>query len=360
MNIFFLLIALAAVLLSGCSAVGFPGQTTVIVVTATPLPGVQATAPALTAPQAIQPTNTTAPASNPASGAAVPTAAAPSATAPGAAVPAAAPTNTLAAAVQAAPTLNVVVPATGLSAQTSVKQLLDYTLVDASGNPLGKVKDLVINRGAANSARGQISYLVAESDLKKDWLIPVPWQSVQFRPDLMAVVLPVNAAQLVNAPAFNEDFWPASFAASQATLQNFWSNPGAAAPAAPLTQAGVLQARDYISGDDLLSIDFLSPQGVKLGEIKDLAIDWQNSQPGSVQSGQVGYVILELDDNISLNKVMVPIPWRLVNPAAGQKNLVVNFTPNLLQTAPNFVEGLLPNLYAEPMNSRLNTFWSGK
>lgn len=336
MKILSLLIALAVLGLAGCSAVGAAGQTTVIVVTATSLPGAQ-----VTAPQAAQPI--TAPANN------------------------TAPTATLgsssagaAAAAQATPNVNAVVPATGALTQSSLKQLLDYNLTDASGNPLGKVKDVVINRSAGNSARGGIPYLLVESALKTDWLIPVPWQNVQFRPDLTAVVLPVSAAQLANAPGFNEEFWPASFTPLQPTLQNFWANPGTAAPAAPLSQAGVPQARDYLSGDDLLSIDFLSQQGVKLGEIKDLALDWQNSQPGSAQAGQFGYVILELDDTLSPNNLMVPVPWRLVNPTAGQKNLMVNFTPNLLQTAPNFVKGMLPDLYAEPLNSQLNTFWSGK
>ena len=117
---------------------------------------------------------------------------------------------------------------------------------------------------------------------------------------------------------------------------------------------------DYISGDDVLSADLISPQGLQLGEIEDLAIDWQNSQPGAAQVGQFGYLVLDLDSDLGVGDLMVPVPWRLIPGPVGQDNLVVNLTPNILQTAPNFPGGILPDLYAEPQNSQLTTFWTGK
>ena len=57
----FLLIVLASVWLAGCSAAGSPGQTTVIVVTATPPPAGLATTPADQYAPVTQPTQTLVP-----------------------------------------------------------------------------------------------------------------------------------------------------------------------------------------------------------------------------------------------------------------------------------------------------------
>jgi hypothetical protein len=336
----FLWIVLAAVWLAGCATAGSPGQTTVIVVTATPPPAAQDAAPDPYGAPAATATQPAVPANNPA--------------------PTTPPTNPPAAVAAASPTPNVPLPATGPAAQVSIRQLLDFTLVDAAGSPLGDVDDVVIQRSGANGAAGEIPYLVVESSLKDDFRIPVPWQNAQLRPDLFAIVLPVNASQLANAPAFNEDFWPASFAPHQAALQNFWSNPGAAPAAAALPAGNPLQARDYIIGEDLLSVDLNSPQGINLGEVEDLAIDWQNSQPGTAAAGQFAYVVVELDDALAPNNLLVPVPLRLLPPATGlQDDVVINLAPNVLQSAPNFA-GLVPNLYEEPLLSQLNAFWTGK
>lgn len=347
----FLHILMIMLFLAGCAPVGTSGQTTVIVVTATPPPqATQAMQPSITAAPALQNTPMASPTSSLAPG---------NASSP---FPTSVPTNLPAATPQANTLPTSPLPVTGMANPVSIDQLLDYQVMNANGNQLGEVKDFVVNRTTPGSASGEIPYLLVESSLKNDWYIPVPWGKVQLHPNSMAIVLPVNAAQLANAPSFNKDVWPASFAAQQTIIQNFWANPGAVtAPLSPLTQPGSMaQNTDYIRGDDLLGVKFLTPQGVKLGEIKDLAIDWQKSQPGSAQTAQFGYALLQLDDNISPTKPMVPIPWRMVNIPSGQEDIMVNLSPNQLQLAPNFAKGAVPDLYSEPLQSQLNTYWSGK
>jgi hypothetical protein len=204
---------------------------------------------------------------------------------------------------------------------------------------------------------GQVTYLVIESATRDNWYVPVPWQYAQVRPDAMTVVLPVTAAQFAAAPGFNKDIWPTSFTPIQKTLQSYWANPAQAVAGQPLSP-GTFGAMEYLRAKDVTDVKIVSPQGLKLGKIKDLAINWQNTQPGA--AAQFGYVIMELDDNLGRENVMVPIPWRLIRVTPGQETLVMNINPNVLLTAPNFFKGAMPNLYTEPMNGTLNQYWSNK
>ncbi len=250
-----------------------------------------------------------------------------------------------------------VIPATG--GQLSYGQLSDYHVVDSTGIELGDVKDAVVRLGGAGSNVGQVPYLVVESSTLKDWNVPVPWQKVQIRTDTQTVVLPVTAAQFASAPGFNKDVWPSSFN-NQSALQNYWANPGQAAAGQPASLGTTAaQAVDYIRAHDLTDLKVINPQGVKLGKIEDLAINWQNSQNGA-SAAQFGYVIMQLDESISQAEVQVPVPWRLVHPTPGAENLVLNIAANVLQSAPNFMKGAMPNLYAEPANGTLNQFWANK
>jgi sporulation protein YlmC with PRC-barrel domain len=233
-------------------------------------------------------------------------------------------------------------------------QLMDFSVVDASGNLLGEVQDAAIERGAANAATGQIAYLVVDSNLRNDWNIPVPWQYVTIRPDLMAVMLPVNATQLAAAPGFNDELWPANLAGQNNVVQNFWSNPGQAAGMAPALPGGL--SASYLRASKVSGVDILSPQGVKLGEIKDIAVDWKNTQAGA-QAAQFGYLIMEMNDDLGFENRMIPIPWRLVRINPGQENAIVNMAQNQVLNAPNFLQGGMPDLYSEPLLSQLRQFW---
>jgi sporulation protein YlmC with PRC-barrel domain len=355
MKIRFLLIVSACIGLAACSAVGpqqaQPGTPGALnnaplptqpggpsdLAGQTAAPG-QAVPPATSQPAAVQPTQP------------------PAAPQPPAAVQ---PTATSAPAAVTNPTLPpaAVIPATG--GQISLDQLMDYRVVDSSGFPLGEIKDAVISQGGANSAAGQIPYLVMESDTREDFYVPIPWQSAQVRPDTMTVTLPVTAAQFANAPAFNKDFWPVSFA-NQPGLTGFWANPAQAGASQGLSPGATgAQSIDYVRASDVTDLKVVSPQGVKMGDIEDLAINWQANTAGAGPA-QFNYVIMKLDDNISPVEPRVPLPWRLVHPAPGAETLILNIAPNILTTAPNFMKGMLPNLYTEPMTGMLNQFWSNK
>ena len=356
--------------LTACTAGGQPGQAPAAAGTAPAGDAYgQPAAPTNTqfAQQAQQPAATVPPAAaaptatQPVAAATQPAATQPAATQPPAAQPtatllppppAATPTTPPAAAVN--PTA---VPVTGQAVLIPADELLDYQVADASGTPLGDVDDLIIDLGSTANGVGQAPMLVISSDLNDDLHIPVPWRYAQIRHDWKAVILPVNANQLMNAPAFNEDFWPADLLTGwQADLDRYWQNPAAAGPPAvrPPNVAGAQPATGYLRVSDLLDMDIIDPRGFELGEVKDLAIDWQNS----TQAAQFSYLIMDRGDSLGLGGENIPIPWRLIRPNPLQEVIPLNIQAQILQTAPSFNDLGWPNLYAEPWTADLTRFWN--
>jgi sporulation protein YlmC with PRC-barrel domain len=235
-------------------------------------------------------------------------------------------------------------------------------VVDSSGVSLGSVKDLIIELknpdGTPVTTRLLGTYLVVESAANEDQRIPVPWAKIQIRQDIQAVVLPVSAAQLTAAPWFNKDVWPASLSADWKTsVQRFWDNPTQPAAALPPAVAGL--APDYLQADKLMGLDVKSSQGVDLGKIEDMAIDWQNSQSASgAQAAQIGYLIFEPDQDLGIVGKLIPMPWPVIPLVPGQEEVTLNFTPDMLRSAPGFNSLALPDLYSSQWVTDLKAFWN--
>jgi len=257
------------------------------------------------------------------------------------------------------PTLPPGVPVTGTLDLLHVDDLLDYQVVDPSGNLIGDVEDLIIDLGTGET--GQAPYLVVSSLFNDDFLIPVPWHLVQVRTDMLSVILPLDGNQLLNAPSFNEDFWPASLSVEWKNMINqFWQNPSQASGAARQLPSVAGQPAGYIQADDLLDIDVLDSGGIEVGELNDIAIDWQNSMPeNGAQAAQFTFVIVDRGDILGLGSENIPVPWRLIRVNALQDVAQVNLQPQVLQNAPAFDDFTVPDLYKAPWSEELARYWQG-
>jgi sporulation protein YlmC with PRC-barrel domain len=243
--------------------------------------------------------------------------------------------------------------------------LLDFNVADVNGNLLGEVKDLVIepNQMQANAAggTGRITYVIVQTELNDDWLVPVPWQFVQIRPEWRALTLPVSVNQLMAAPSFHEDVWPASLANEwQATTTQFWQSPPQnPAPAVLQPPAASVVPINYIRASDLFDLDVIDARGVDLGEVKDIALDLSSSQPANgAIAAQFSYLIIDRGDALGLGGELIPIPWRLVPVTPNQQKVaILNLQPQVLQGAPSFMDNARPDLYADPWRSDLARYW---
>lgn len=258
------------------------------------------------------------------------------------------------------PTFTPAVPVTGTLDLLRVDDLLDYQVGDPNGNLIGEVDDLIVDLAAGET--GLAPYLVVSSIFNDDFLILVPWRLVQVRPDLLAVLLPADGNQLLNAPSFNEDFWPANLSVEwKNQIDQFWQNPSQARqPATPPPPAVAGQPTGYIQAKDLLDMDVVDSRGIELGELKDLAIDWQNSKPEmGAEAALFTYVIVDRGDALGLGSENIPVPWRLIRVNPLQEDAQVSLQPQVLQNAPAFDDFTVPDLYKTPWAEELTRYWQG-
>jgi sporulation protein YlmC with PRC-barrel domain len=354
-----LTLVIVSIVLLGCST---PGQTA-----STPST-VEATAPAANSGQAADPyalaTNTSVPVPQqnvpptlaPTPAGVVPEPTAVATTPAETPITAASPTSP----PLANPTFTPAVPVTGTLDLLRVNDLMDYQVGDRNGNLIGEVEDLIIETGTGGT--GLVPYLVVSSTLNDDFLIPVPWSLVQVRTDWLAVLLPLEGTQLQSAPAFNEDFWPATLTAAwKADIDRFWQNPAQAGlPATPGLPSAAGTPSGYIPASDLFDMDLVDSRGIELGEIDDIAIDWQNSLPeNGAAAGTFAYVIVDRGDALGLGGENIPVPWRLLRLNALQEIAQVNLQPQVLQAAPAFDDFTFPDLYKTPWAEELARYWQG-
>lgn len=79
-------------------------------------------------------------------------------------------------------------------------------VMDIRGNPIGEVKDLVIDARAGCVAYVLLSFGAFIALGNK--LFPVPWSALVYQSDDAGLMLNVDEGDLEHAPAFDRDHWP--------------------------------------------------------------------------------------------------------------------------------------------------------
>ncbi|RJQ48567.1 MAG: PRC-barrel domain containing protein [Desulfobacteraceae bacterium] len=113
-----------------------------------------------------------------------------------------------------------------MRSEYKASEILDKNLVNAQGDDLGKVEDLIVGQN------GEISHLIISRGgvlgMGED-LIPIPWSSAQanFQDDKLMVNL--DKAKLEQAPSFKADNWDEFFSPGyQENVRAFYGEEGAA------------------------------------------------------------------------------------------------------------------------------------
>jgi sporulation protein YlmC with PRC-barrel domain len=85
----------------------------------------------------------------------------------------------------------------------------------------------------------------------------------------------------------------------------------------------------------VIGMDVKNPQGVTLGEIKDIAID--------ERTGLVAYAVLDPSRTVDAGDKFFAIPWKALTFSTTGDNLVLNVDKNKLKNAPGFSKNNWPD-----------------
>lgn len=215
--------------------------------------------------------------------------------------------------------------------------LMGKKVVNAAGEDLGKLKNIVVD---ANSGRALYGVLSVGGALGiGDKLFAVPWRSLSLGDDAKAFTLSVDKETLKNAQSFDKDQWP-NFADER------WATTTHAHYKQPLQWRSDAEPQPDISGvsyrdrwtvrpilwqkaSDLTGKDIHNTKDDDLGRIADLIID--------PDQGRVMYGVL------SHRGRMFAIPWNALALSTNAKKLVLNVNKEQLTDANSFTNDKWPD-----------------
>lgn len=91
-----------------------------------------------------------------------------------------------------------------------------------------------------------------------------------------------------------------------------------------------------LSASSLASDDVYNPKGEKLGSIKELMLDIDNSK--------ICYAVLSFGGFLSLGEKLFAVPWSALTVDTENKRLVMDTSEERLQNAPGFDTDNWPNM----------------
>jgi sporulation protein YlmC with PRC-barrel domain len=93
---------------------------------------------------------------------------------------------------------------------------------------------------------------------------------------------------------------------------------------------------EVISAATVIGIPVVDAQGEDLGRIEEVMID--------LESGQVGYAILDLGGSLGVSERLFAIPWKLLQFDSEQMRLHIDVEAEKLRQAPGFDKNNWPRM----------------
>ena len=209
--------------------------------------------------------------------------------------------------------------------------ILDHELELASGEEVGEIEDLVIDRD------GTVRYVLLERggflDIG-DQNVAVPWKSIQLSSG-NDWTISMSEAELQNVPRYDRDRnvdWTDSEIVGE--IAAFFGAEAEQIPGPPLRVE-----------DDLLDRDLKLASGEDLGEVEEVVVD---------RDGHARYVVIE-PDGLDLDQEVIVLPWKaLQNTGEG---LVVNLGKDDFRSVPGFDDADEIDWDDERLVSDIASFW---
>ena len=128
------------------------------------------------------------------------------------------------------------------------------------------------------------------------------------------------------------------------------SRPGQQRTSQATTSTGSMEVRKINKASELIGMDVKNQQGEKLGDIKDVVLDFSGER--------VGYVVLSADPGALQAEKLHAVPLKAFQPSADGDSLILNADKQKLASAQGFSKDSWPN----PSNPSWGAqpFWQDK
>jgi sporulation protein YlmC with PRC-barrel domain len=242
---------------------------------------------------------------------------------------------------------------TGDHAQVAISHVLPGHKINGlhvfnrEGQKIGEIQDMVVDLRS-----GKVAYAALDHGHK---LIAVPWHSLVFHfgkpndADARFFTLNATKEQLDSAQGFDKDHWP-NLNAQWATSVNRHFGVQEETPTSGQNQPAVAYETMF-RVHQLDGMDVNDPQGQKIGDVQDVAID--------VNRGMVAYLALQYGHWYSGGSKLFAIPLSAFTLAhSGNKTyLTLGLNQDALKNAPGFDKDHWPSHADQRFLTEMNSYY---
>jgi sporulation protein YlmC with PRC-barrel domain len=231
-----------------------------------------------------------------------------------------------------------------------VTKLLGADVKNSSGEKMGEVKDLVIDK---EDERIVLAIVGFDGLLgTKERLFAVPFMACKSAADQSHLVLDVTKDQLTKAPNFESKSWPQFDRRYDTAIYDYYqvapywaaksvkarpSGEPSSSNRDPDAAPAAAAPRRTVRASKWIGTDVEDPQGKDLGDVDDVVVD----DP----SGRVVYAVLSFGGFLGMGDKLFAIPWGALKPSLkDEKKLVLDVAKERLKSAPGFDKKNWPNM----------------
>ncbi len=191
---------------------------------------------------------------------------------------------------------------------------------DATGQRIGKVEQLVIDK-----AGGRVAYAVLSFGgflgIGADHY-PIPWPMLDYDEQLGGYRVDITEEQLKKAPKLQQgDSWEQANHRDE-EIYGYWEQPAQ-------VQEG--QTSSLITSDSVEGMPVYDVHGKRIGKVERLMID--------KLTGRIAYAILSFGGFLGIGKDHYPIPWSMLTYNEKPDGFQVDITEEELKNAPKIEPG---------------------
>jgi sporulation protein YlmC with PRC-barrel domain len=262
---------------------------------------------------------------------------------------------------------------------------LQFQVLDQNNQPLGQVKDMVLD--VKNLKVAYVIVGLSQTSSTTQTQVAVPWDMLQVQSSSQssgqtgasptttlqtnnsqgAFVFQGDAQKLAGAPEFSSGMLPALGQPAgdwDASIRSYWGESGSGAtssitetPAvttttqAPGSETAVSNMQGVVLASQVIGFS-ISPNNQPIASVEDVIVD--------TDTGDLRYVVLSISGIQGLNNQLIPIPPQVLGLDIQNQTFTLNVDPQVLQNAPKFAQDSFPLTTQPNWDADIQSFWQSQ